>query len=190
MSFFTSTVSDMLKWTWLRLYMCVYVCMYATFIYLFSGLDYRIVCFGKQVVSSIWRDLHVKWVMFCIAGKYCYMYFHDIPFRHLFGFVCKMLWNSDLLSERNCSAKNNNYVIANVETKYVRGDVENIGADWVERINGPKKESNEAVAESPTFTRSRTVWKPQMKDPCFPWRVQENQETFCWLEWMSRSLPG
>lgn len=53
MSFFTSTVSDMLKWTWLRLYMCVYVCMYATFIYLFSGLDYRIVCFGKQVVSSI-----------------------------------------------------------------------------------------------------------------------------------------
>lgn len=36
---------------------------------------------------------------------------------------------SDLLSERNCSAKNNEYVIVNVETLYVRGDVENCGAD-------------------------------------------------------------
>ena len=165
--------------------------MYAcSHFYLFSGLDYRIVCFGKQVVSSIWRDLHVKGVMFCIVGKYCYMYFHYIPFRHLFGFVSKILWKSDLLSGRNCSAKNNKYVIANVETNYVGGDVENAGADWAERINHLKKQSNEALAITPTFTWVRTVWKPQMKDFSFPWRVQKNQETFCRLEWMSRSLPG
>lgn len=36
---------------------------------------------------------------------------------------------SDLLSESNYSAKNNEYVTANVETQYVRGDVENFGAD-------------------------------------------------------------
>lgn len=36
---------------------------------------------------------------------------------------------SDLLSESDCLAKNNEYVTANVETQYVRGDVENFGAD-------------------------------------------------------------
>lgn len=36
---------------------------------------------------------------------------------------------SYLLSESNYSAKNNEYVTANVETQYVRGDVENFGAD-------------------------------------------------------------
>jgi len=62
-----------------------------------------------------------------------------------------MLWKSDLLSERNRSAKNNKYVIANVETENVRSDVENIRADWAERINDPK-ESKEAAAENPTVT--------------------------------------
>lgn len=47
---------------------------------------------------------------------------------------------SDLLSESNHSAKNNEYVTANVETQYVRGDVENFGADWTDRTNDPKKE--------------------------------------------------
>lgn len=67
--------------------------------------------------------------------------------------------------------------------------MENIGADWAERINDPKKESNKAVAESPTFTGVRTVGKLQMKASCTTWRVQEDQETFCCLEWMSRFLP-
>lgn len=190
MFFFTSTVSGF----WRAkidsdkdLCVCVYV---ATFIYLFSGLDFRIVCFGEQVVSSTWRDLHVKWVMICFAEKYCYMYFHEIPFSHLLGFTSKMLWKSDLLSERNCSAKNNKYVTANVETKCVRGDVENIRADWAERIND-LKESNEATAENPNFTRVRTAWKPQMKDPCFLCRLQENPDAFCGLrEWVGCCLDN
>lgn len=87
---------------------------------------------------------------------------------------------SDLLSERNCSAKNNEYVLANVETQYVRGDVENFGADSTERINYPKKDSHEAITESPASTSVRTVWKPQMKDPWLSEGSGE-QETFCWF---------
>lgn len=78
---------------------------------------------------------------------------------------------SYLLSESNYSAKNNEYVTANVETQYVRGDVENFGADWTERTNDPKKGSNEAITETPTSASVRTVWKPQMKDPWFSERT-------------------
>lgn len=97
-----------------------------------------------------------------------------------------MLWKSDLLSERNRSAKNNKYVIANVETENVRGDVENIGADWTERINDPK-ESKEAAAENPTVT-SRDSLETTDERSQLVCRLQESWDTFCWLEWRSQLL--